>query len=110
MTVLVDWPDDQPLPPAAQANVSVDDVTLLDASSVTFASAVVGDLHTDAPLAVELDTAEPDPSRVYTVRVHVRVSGSSDPQVQPGDLITTRAYPVLTKGAPADVRVQLTRV
>jgi hypothetical protein len=111
VVVRIDWPEgEDALPPSAQAHVSVDDVTLLDAAAVTVASTVAGDLSSDRPLVVELDAPEPDPHRTLTVRVHVRRNGSDDPQVQPGDLITTRSYPVLTQGSVDDVRVQLVKV
>jgi putative lipoprotein len=44
----------------------------------------------------------------YEVRVHVDRSGSG--VISPGDLITTRAYPVLTRGASDHVDVEVVEV
>jgi uncharacterized lipoprotein YbaY len=109
--VSIEWPDHGvELPASAKAHVTVEDVTLADASSVAVAGVVADQLRTDHPMTVVVDVPEVDPSHRYSVRVHVRREGSPNPQVQSGDLITTQSYPVLTRGFGNHVTVKLLKV
>jgi uncharacterized lipoprotein YbaY len=109
--ISIEWPDNaDQLPGSATAHVMVNDVTVADASSVTVAEVVAGNLPTAEPMTVVVDAPDIDPSRRYSVRVHVRREGAPNPQVRSGDLITTQSYPVLTRGFGNQVRVKLVQV
>ncbi len=58
--------------------------------------------------AVEVPAGEIDERSLYSVRVHVDVSGSGS--VELGDLVTTRSYPVLTRGYGDEAAVEVRRV
>lgn len=92
--------------------VQVEDVSRADAPSV-----VVGEirranssLRAGASLPFEVDVPEEaiDEQHSYSVRVHVDVSGSGE--VEPGDLISTQSYPVLTRGHGTDARVRVRQI
>ncbi len=100
--------------PAEKADliVQVEDVSRADAPSV-----VVGEkrlsrvrLQPGAALRFEIEIPEDavDPSRSYSVRAHVDVSGSGE--VETNDLVTTQSYPVLTRGHGDSVKLQVKKV
>jgi len=98
-------------PPGATLRVRLEDVSRLDAPSATaaeeelrlLAGATAG---TEFPLLLAL--ADLDETARYSVRAHVDVSGSGE--IEPGDLLTTAAHPVLTHGHPDHVAVDAVRV
>jgi putative lipoprotein len=88
--------------PAGEADlvVEVEDVSRADAPSQ-----VIGTLRVEGvevapgatlPFAVEVPADAVDERRFYSVRAHVDVSRSGT--VERGDLLSTRSYPVLTRG------------
>jgi Type III secretion system lipoprotein chaperone (YscW) len=99
VNVQIEWPDDLPaLPEHAQARVTVEDVTLADASSVVIAERVLDDLAIDRPAVAEVEVGEVDPKADLIVRVHVADAGRPTRDVKAGDLISTQSHPVLTHG------------
>lgn len=99
VNVQIEWPDDlRALPEHAQARVTVEDVTLADASSVVIAERVLDDLAVDHPAVAEVEVGEVDPRADLIVRVHVADAGRPTRDVKVGDLISTQSYPVLTHG------------
>jgi hypothetical protein len=92
----------------AVLRVSVEDVSLVDVSSIVVArlEAVLADA---ASLAhpVELD-AVLDPRCSYAVRVHVSRSGA--PEVRVGDLVSVAHHAVAARGGVAKVAVGLVEV
>jgi hypothetical protein len=56
----------------------------------------------------QVPVSDVDPAARYTLEAVVDVAGAGSVAV--GDLVTAKAYAVLTQGAPADVAVALTRV
>jgi putative lipoprotein len=103
-------PPDAPVAVAASAVFEIRDVTRADAPSTVVGVHRQRDVPVAPgarlPFAIEVD--EVDPRAAYTVRVHVDLDGSGG--VSAGDLLTTRAYPALTRGAPVDIAIELTRV
>jgi hypothetical protein len=99
VNVQIEWPDDlRALPEHAQARVTVEDVTLADASSVVIAERVLDDLAVDQPAVAEVEVGEVDPKANLIVRVHVTDAGRPTRDVEAGDLVTTQSHPVLTHG------------
>jgi putative lipoprotein len=98
-------------PPGATLRVRLEDVSRLDAPSTTAAEEELG-LPAGAPAGSEfpllLALAEPDETARYSVRAHVDVTGSGT--IEPGDLLSTAAHPVLTHGHPDHVKVDAVRV
>lgn len=103
-------PPDAPRTTAARVVAEVRDVSLADAPSVVVGEAVrVGaPLAPGGRLSFTIPVADVEPRRSYAVRVHVDTDG--DGEVSPGDLLSTRAHPVLTGGAPAEAIVPLTLI
>jgi len=111
VSVRIEWPPGlTSLPPGAQAQVTLEDATRADAASVVVASAELTDLDPTRPATAELEVGDVDPSAQLLVRVHVAPADRRAPGVELGDLITTQAHPVLTRGHGASVVVPLTRV
>jgi hypothetical protein len=99
VNVQIEWPDDlRALPEHAQARVTVEDVTLADASSVVIAERVLDDLAVDQPAVAEVEVGEVDPRANLVVRVHVTGAGRQTREVEVGDLVSTQSHPVLTHG------------
>jgi hypothetical protein len=99
VNVQIEWPDDlRALPEHAQARVTVEDVTLADASSVVIAERVLDDLAVDQPAVAEVEVGEVDPKAYLVVRVHVTDAGRPTRDVEAGDLVSTQSHPVLTHG------------
>jgi hypothetical protein len=99
VNVQIEWPDDlRALPEHAQARVTVEDVTLADASSVVIAERVLDDLAVDQPAVAEVEVGEVDPKANLIVRVHVTDAGRPTRDVEAGDLVSTQSHPVLTHG------------
>jgi uncharacterized lipoprotein YbaY len=85
---------------AAELVVQVEDVSRADAPSI-----VVGEQRRPAvrleggavlPFVVEVPASLVDARHSYSVRAHIDMSGSGEVEV--GDLVSTRSYPVLTRG------------
>jgi putative lipoprotein len=83
---------------AAEVVVQVEDVSRADAPS-----RVVGEQRMRRvelppggrlPFEIEVPADELDERMSYSVRAHIDVSGSGE--VDPGDLLTTQSYPVLS--------------
>jgi hypothetical protein len=99
VNVQIEWPDDlRALPKHAQARVTVEDVTLADASSVVIAERVLDDLAVDQPAVAEVEVGEVDSKADLIVRVHVTDAGRPTRDVEAGDLVSTQSHPVLTHG------------
>ncbi len=107
VTVHVVWPDGlASLPPDARARVTVEDVTRLDAPSVVVGETVVDGLSPSDEPQVEVLVGTVDPTADLVVRVHVVPGARRGEQVEKGDLVTTEAYPVLTRDHGAEVTVR----
>jgi hypothetical protein len=59
-------------------------------------------------IAFELRVPAPDPRGRYSVRAHLATGAGED--VQRGDYVSTRSYPVLTRERGSQVRVALQRI
>ena len=102
----------EPLPQgAASARVLVEDVSRVDAPAVTVAEAarpLTAPLRAGDGFTTELVVHEVDERASYNVRAHLDVSGTGG--VSSGDRVTTRSYPVLTRGAPDRVEVEAVQI
>ena len=97
--VRIEWPDNlQALPEHAQARVTVEDVTQVDASSVVIAERVLDDIAVGQETVTELEVENVDPRANLVVRVHVTDAGRQTREVEVGDLVSTQSHPVLTHG------------
>ncbi len=100
--------------PATAANVivRVEDISRADAPTVIVGEQRQSDVSlspgTALPFAVEIPGERVDSRRMYSVSVHIDVSGSGE--IERGDLISTQIYPVLTRGHGDEARVQVKRV
>jgi hypothetical protein len=98
VSVRITWPEGVQLPDNAQALVTVEDVTAVDAPSVLVGETVLGDLDPSRPLLAEVDVDEVDAGSDLVVRVHVVDRSRADRQVEGGDLVTTETSPGHTRG------------
>lgn len=98
-----------PLPEGAHLlRVVVEDVSRADAASVPAGRVVLpvsGPLPAGTMLPFEIPVGVTDPAARYSVRAHLDLSGNG--RIEPGDLVSTQSYPVLTHGAPEGVEVRL---
>lgn len=95
--------------PVATVRVRVHDVSSADEEPAVAGEQVLprAPLRAGAlPFEVQVDQV--DPRGRYSVHVHVDLDGSG--RVSEGDLLSTRSAPVLTRGAPDVVTVEVTRV
>jgi putative lipoprotein len=97
---------------AAEVVIQVEDVSRADAPSVVVAEQRLHGVRLRPgealAFAVEVPSERVDPQSHYSVRVHVDVSGSGD--VERGDFVSTRSYPVLTRGHGDAVIAEVQRV
>lgn len=96
---------------AARLVVQVEDVSRMDAPSTVVGEQRIEDVALDGsriPFAVEVPAGLIDRRSSYSVRVHVDVSGSGE--VERGDMITTRSYPVLIEVDPPETTVEVRRI
>jgi putative lipoprotein len=97
---------------AAEVVVRVEDVSRADAPSVVIAEhrqrGVPLRRGAVLPFALEVPADRVDARSLYSVHAHVDASGSGT--VEPGDLISTRSYPVLTRGYGHEAEVEVQRV
>lgn len=104
-------PDATPFTPA-HVLVELEDVSRADAPSQVLArqQIVTGALRGRdiIPFSIEVPANALNERNIYSVRVHVNMSGSGE--VERGDYITTQSYPVLTRGHGDIVRVAVRRV
>ena len=108
-TVRIDLtPPADPPPGPVTVYARVEDTSQADAPARTVAERVLRDVRLDRPQRLEIDVPAPDPRARYGVRVHVDTSGSG--RVGPGDLVTTRSYPVLTQGGRDEVVVEVSPI
>lgn len=98
----------------ATVYVQLLDVSLADAPSKVVAEEVIHDVSfdLDSPSAIPFSVRAPGLDRrgMYTVMVHVDVSGSGD--ITRGDYITMESFPVSPAVSPVyipDVKVRLVR-
>jgi len=99
VTVQIEWPEDlRALPANARARVTVEDTTRSDASSVVLGETVLDDLDLGTPAVAHVDVGAVDPDSDLSVRVHVADANRKALGVEVGDLVSTQAYPVLTRG------------
>lgn len=105
-------PEGAESPDPADVAVYVEDVSRADAPSV-----VIGEQHrsgvplrpgTPIPFVVEIPADYVDDRMEYSVRVHIDHSRSGDVTV--GDFVSTQSYPVLTRGASTEARIDVKRV
>jgi len=104
-------PEGEPGERAACVLIQVEDVSRLDAPSVVVGEQRIDDVALDGgnvPFEVEVPAGLIDDRAMYSLRVHVDVSGSGE--VEHGDLITTQSYPVLTRDNPDAATVKVQRI
>lgn len=108
----IELPPDAPTFKPAHVLVELEDISRADAPSQVVARLrlVTGVLHGGdlIPFALEVLDSALDERNLYSVRVHVDMSGSGE--VEHGDYITMQSYPVLTRGYADTVRVAVRRV
>ena len=96
----------------AQMRIMVEDVSRLNAASISIAEKIIDGVSYDptdgASLAFSLHGEVPDDRANYAVRVHIDVD--RDGRVSRGDYITMESYPVLTQGHPERVTVRVREV
>ncbi len=88
------------LPPDAELNVRLEDISLQDAPAGLIAEKTIALKNKPAPFAfaIEYDASVIEESHSYSVRAEIRVGG--EPK-----FISTQSYPVLTREAPNHVDV-----
>lgn len=97
--VRIEWPSDlRTLPADAEAHVTVEDTTVADAGSVVLAEEVVRDLEPGRPVTTSVEVDDVDDRADLNVRVHVCGVRTDTRSIESGDLVSTRAHPVLTHG------------
>ncbi len=111
VTVQIEWPQDlRALPANARARITVEDTTRADESSVVIAERLLDDLAPGRLAVAQVEVSEVDPDSDLTVRVHVSDASRKAPGVEVGDLISTQAHPVLTRGRGDSVVVPVSAV
>jgi putative lipoprotein len=97
---------------AAELVVQVEDVSRADAPSLVVAEQRMRDVELppggSLPFEVEVPADDLDERMSYSVRVHIDVSGSGE--IEPGDLLTTQSYPVLSGRGSEEAVVSVKRV
>lgn len=108
----IELPSAAPALTPAHVLVELEDISRADAPSEVVASLQLtpevlrgGDL---IPFELEVPAGALNERSLYSVRVHVDMSGSG--KVELGDYITMQSYPVLTRGYGDEVRVAVRRV
>ena len=108
----IELPPDTPAFTPAHVLVELENISRADAPSQVVAGLqlVTGVLHGRdlIPFAIEVPAGTLNERSLYSVRVHVDVSGSGE--VERGDYITMQSYPVLTRGHGDKVHVVVRRV
>ena len=98
----------------AVVQIRLDDVTVTDARAKTLARAEAGPCSAKAgedcrlPFAIEVNDADIDPRARYVIAAHADLDG--DGEVSRGDYVTMQSYPVLTRGYPTNVDLELREV
>ncbi len=96
----------------AQMRIMLEDVSRLDAPSISIVEQVIDGVSYDSSsgtsLEFSLHGAIPNERANYAVRVHVDVD--RDGRVSRGDYITMESFPVLTHGHPDRVTVRVREV
>ena len=96
----------------ADVIVQVEDVSRADAPSIVVAEQRMSGVPVRAgqvlPFSVEIPAEHVDPKHSYSVRAHVDMSGSGEVEV--GDLISTKSYPVLTHGYGNEAQVNVKKI
>lgn len=92
---------------AASVLVQIEDISRADASSISIAEQrqyrVILRAGAVLPFTVQVPADQLNPRNLYSVRVHIDVTGSGEVEV--GDLVTTQTFPVLTRGYPQTVSI-----
>ncbi|MFN8593556.1 MAG: YbaY family lipoprotein [Thermomicrobiales bacterium] len=103
----IEFPADLPASPPATIYARIEDVSLADAPSTVLASVTLTDVSVPPPpgeiVTFAITVGNYDPSRRYSVRVHVDRDG--DGRISVGDLVSTSSHPVLTQGGGMVVTV-----
>jgi len=108
VTVQIEWPDDlQDLPANARARITVEDTTRSDEASVVLGETLLGDLDPGEATVALVEVGDVDPDSDLTVRVHVADATRRTLGVEVGDLVSTQAHPVLTRGRGDSVVVKV---
>lgn len=100
-----------PAPVGAVVRLKVEDVSRLDAAAVTVAEAtfrldVAAATGTRVPFSLAVQAVDDRAS--YSMRAHVDTTGSNS--ITAGDLVSTRAFPVLSPSAADTVEVEVHKV
>lgn len=106
VNVQIEWPEGVSLPVDACARVSVEDVSTLDGPATVVGETLLEELDPSGSTRAAVEVDEVDPGADLVVRVHVTQRPDQGRQVEVGDLITTEAHPVLTRGHDTSVVVR----
>jgi uncharacterized lipoprotein YbaY len=96
----------------ATANVYLEDVTFIDASSSYISKQVIPNINHQIGIINRVEFALNvnfyDENAKYIITVHVSINGSQE--IQRGDFITMESYRVLTFGYPHQVSVYVKEI
>lgn len=108
----IELPSDAEAVLPARVVVDVEDISRADAPSQLVARLQLetGELKGSdlIPFSLEVPADALDERHLYSVRVHVDMSGSGE--IEKGDYITMQTYPVLTRGYGDKTRVAVRKV
>jgi putative lipoprotein len=94
---------------AAAVVVKVEDISRADAPSVVVGEQRMSSVSLSSggrvPFEVQVPVKQIDERGSYSVSAQINLRGSG--QVEPGDLIVTQTYPVLTGGYPDEVELEV---
>ncbi|CAM5296495.1 hypothetical protein SALBM135S_02867 [Streptomyces alboniger] len=83
----------------------VEEITAADAPARVVSRAAQSGVDLTTAPRLTLEVPPPDPRARYTVRVHADVDGSG--AVAPEDYVSVRGSPVLTRGGPDAIAVEV---
>ena len=92
-------PSDCPIINGAKILIEVRDVSRADAPSIVVAHSQLVDvnLQPNDRIPFSLDVPEVSESQSLNLRIHISLAGDFD--IKSGDLLTTRSYPVPSRGS-----------
>ncbi len=112
VAVSVHLPEGLDLTDASRLRARVEDSSIADRAPDVVARAAQplgeGVPGSDVRLELEVPAGLVDERSSYTVFLHLDVTGNGE--VEAGDALTTQTLPVLTQGAPDEVRAALQRI
>jgi hypothetical protein len=103
-------PPDCPIVSGATVLIEIRDVSRADALSTVVAQTRLTEVNLRPGDSIPFSLIVPEVSEAQSLGVQIHISSGKENKIMPGDLLTTRSYPVPSRGPQGGLTILVNRI